>query len=98
MGYLERIRHMTTHERLTQLERAQIANNEQFTMLLGVIGEQGADIKRMLNVLEQHTDILEHHTAALDSHTESLKVIEEALSTLITEVREIKAIVQKGQE
>ena len=90
---------MTTHEqRLTALERAQIANNEQFTMLLGVIGEQGQDIKRILNVLEQHTDILEHHTIALDSHTESLKVIEEALSTLITEVREIKAIVQKGQE
>jgi len=85
-------------ERLTQLEKSQIANNEQFTMLLGVIGEQGRDIKRMLNVLEQHTDILEHHTAALDSHTESLKVIEEALSTLISEVREIKQIVQKGQE
>ena len=48
----------TQEERLTQLERAQIANNEQFTMLLGVIGEQGADIQRMLNVLEQHTDIL----------------------------------------
>ena len=52
----------------------------------------------MLNVLEQHTDILEHHTIALDSHTESLKVIESALTTLITEVRDIKAIVQKGQE
>ena len=89
---------MTTHERLIQLERAQIANNEQFTMLLGVIGEQGQDIKRMLNVLEQHTDILEHHTIALDSHTESLKVIEQALSTLITEVRDIKTIVQKDQE
>ena len=47
---------MTTHEqRLSALERTQIANNEQFTMLLGVIGEQGQDIKRMLNVLEQHT-------------------------------------------
>ena len=88
----------TQEERLTQLEKSQIANNEQFTMLLGVIGEQGRDIKRMLNVLEQHTDILEHHTAALDSHTESLKVIEEALSTLISEVREIKQIVQKEQE
>jgi len=88
----------TQEERLTQLEKSQIANNEQFTMLLGVIGEQGRDIKRMLNVLEQHTDILEHHTTALDSHTESLKVIEEALSTLISEVREIKQIVQKGQE
>jgi hypothetical protein len=89
---------MTTHERLTQLERAQMANNEQFTVLMGVIGSQGQDIKRMLNVLEQHTDILEHHTIALDSHTESLKVIESALSTLITEVRDIKTIVQKGQE
>ena len=92
---------MTTHsheQRLSALEYAQIANTEQFTMLLGVIGEQGADIKRMLNVLEQHTDILEHHTAALDSHTESLKVIESALTALIGEVREIKAIVQKGQE
>ena len=89
---------MTTHERLTQLERAQIANNEQFTILLGTIGSQGQDIKRMLNVLEQHTDILEHHTIALDSHTESLKVIESALTALIGEVREIKAIVQKGQE
>ena len=88
----------TQEERLTQLEKSQIANNEQFTTLLGVIGEQGRDIKRMLNVLEQHTDILEHHTAALDSHTESLKVIEEALSTLISEVREIKQIVQKEQE
>ena len=88
----------TQEERLTQLEKSQIANNEQFTMLLGVIGEQGADIKRMLNVLEQHTDILEHHTIALDSHTESLKVIEQALTTLITEVRDIKQIVQKGQE
>jgi hypothetical protein len=63
-----------------------------------VVGSQGQDIKRMLNVLEQHTDILEHHTAALDSHTESLKVIESALTALIGEVREIKAIVQKGQE
>ena len=89
---------MTTSERLAQLERAQIANNENFTMLAGVIGEQGRDIKRMLNVLEQHTDILEHHTIALDSHTESLKVIESALTALIGEVREIKAIVQKGQE
>ena len=89
---------MTTHERLTQLERAQRENNEQFTVLMTVVGSQGQDIKRMLNVLEQHTDILEHHTAALDSHTESLKVIEEALSTLISEVREIKQIVQKGQE
>ena len=85
---------MTTHEqRLSALERTQIANNEQF-----VIGSQGQDIKRMLNVLEQHTDILEHHTIALDSHTESLKVIEQALSTLITEVRDIKTIVQKDQE
>ena len=67
-------------------------------MLLGVIGEQGRDIKRILNVLEQHTDILEHHTIALDSHTESLKVIESALTTLINEVRDVKAIVQKGQE
>ena len=89
---------MTTHERLTQLERAQIANNEQFTVLMGVIGSQGQDIKRMLGVLEQHTDILEHHTIELDSHTESLIVIESALTTLITEVRDIKAIVQKGQE
>ena len=88
----------TQEERLTQLEKSQIANNEQFTMLLGVIGEQGLDIKRMLNVLEQHTDILEHHTIALDSHTESLKVIEQALTTLITEVRDIKQIVQKGEE
>ncbi len=88
----------TQEERLTQLEKSQIANNEQFTMLLGVIGEQGRDIKRMLNVLEQHTDILEHHTIALDSHTESLKVIEQALTTLITEVRDIKQIVQKGEE
>ena len=88
----------TQEERLTQLEKSQIANNEQFTMLLDVIGEQGRDIKRMLNVLEQHTDILEHHTAALDSHTESLKVIESALTALIGEVREIKQIVQKGQE
>jgi hypothetical protein len=67
-------------------------------MLLGVIGEQERDIKRILNILEQHTDILEHHTIALDSHTESLKVIESALSTLITEVRDIKTIVQEGQE
>jgi hypothetical protein len=67
-------------------------------MLLGVIGEQGRDIKRILNVLEQHTDILAHHTLTLDSHTESLKVIESALTTLITEVRDVKAIVQKGQE
>ena len=89
---------MTTHERLTQLERAQRENNEQFTLLMTVVGSQGQDIKRMLNVLEQHTDILEHHTAALDSHTESLKVIESALTALIGEVREIKAIVQKGQE
>ena len=89
---------MTTHERLTQLERAQRENNEQFTVLITVVGSQGQDIKRMLNVLEQHTDILEHHTAALDSHTESLKVIESALTALIGEVREIKAIVQKGQE
>ncbi len=89
---------MTTHERLTQLERAQRENNEQFTVLMTVVGSQGQDIKRMLNVLEQHTDILEHHTAALDSHTESLKVIESALTALIGEVREIKAIVQKGQE
>jgi|GraSoiStandDraft_51_1057287.scaffolds.fasta_scaffold2065830_1 hypothetical protein len=88
----------TQEERLTQLERAQIANNEQFTVLMGVIGSQGQDIKRMLNVLEQHTDILEHHTIALDSHTESLKVIESALTTLINEVRDVKAIVQKGQE
>jgi hypothetical protein len=88
----------TQDERIAQLERAQIANNEQFTMLLGVIGEQGRDIKRMLNVLEQHTDILEQHTTTLNSHTESLKVIEEALSTLISEVREIKQIVQEGQE
>ena len=89
---------MTTHERLTQLERAQRENNEQFTVLMTVVGSQGQDIKRMLNVLEQHTDILEHHTIALDSHTESLKVIESALTALIGEVREIKAIVQKGQE
>ena len=89
---------MTTHERLTQLERAQRENNEQFTVLMTVVGSQGQDIKRMLNVLEQHTDILGHHTAALDSHTESLKVIESALTALIGEVREIKAIVQKGQE
>lgn len=89
---------MTTHERLTQLERAQRENNEQFTVLMTVVGSQGQDIKRMLNVLEQYTDILEHHTAALDSHTESLKVIESALTALIGEVREIKAIVQKGQE
>ena len=89
---------MTTHERLTQLERAQREKNEQFTVLMTVVGSQGQDIKRMLNVLEQHTDILEHHTAALDSHTESLKVIESALTALIGEVREIKAIVQKGQE
>jgi hypothetical protein len=89
---------LTTHERLTQLERAQRENNEQFTELMTVVGSQGQDIKRMLNVLEQHTDILEHHTAALDSHTESLKVIESALTALIGEVREIKAIVQKGQE
>lgn len=89
---------MTTHERLTQLERAQRENNEQFTVLMTVVGSQGQDIKRMLNVLEQHTDILEHHTAALDSHTESLKVIESALTALIGEVREIKAIIQKGQE
>jgi len=89
---------LTTHERLTQLERAQRENNEQFTVLMTVVGSQGQDIKRMLNVLEQHTDILEHHTAALDSHTESLKVIESALTALIGEVREIKAIIQKGQE
>ena len=89
---------MTTHERLTQLERAQRENNEQFTVLMTVVGSQGQDIKRMLNVLEQHTDILEHHTIALDSHTESLKVIESALTTLINEVRDVKAIVQKGQE
>jgi lipid A disaccharide synthetase len=89
---------LTTHERLTQLERAQRENNEQFTVLMTVVGSQGQDIKRMLNVLEQHTDILEHHTAALDSHTESLKVIESALTALIGEVREIKAIVHKGQE
>ena len=89
---------MTTHERLTQLERAQIANNEQFTILLGVAHDQGTDIKRMLGVLEQHTDILEHHTIALDSHTESLKVIESALTALINEVRDVKAIVQKGRE
>jgi hypothetical protein len=89
---------LTTHERLSALERSQIDTNHQITILTGVIGEQGRDIKRMLNVLEQHTDILEHHTAALDSHTESLKVIESALTTLIGEVREIKAIVQKGQE
>jgi lipid A disaccharide synthetase len=89
---------LTTHERLTQLERAQRENNEQFTVLMTVVGSQGQDIKRMLNVLEQHTDILEHHTAALDSHTESLKVIESALTALIGEVREIRAIVQKGQE
>ncbi len=60
-------------------------------MLLGVIGEQGRDIKRILNVLE-------HHTLALDSHTGSLKVIESAQTTLITEVRAVKTIVQKGQE
>jgi lipid A disaccharide synthetase len=89
---------MTTDERLTQLEHAQRENNEQFTVLMTVVGSQGQDIKRMLNVLEQHTDILEHHTAALDSHTESLKVIESALTTLITEVRDIKQIVTKGQE
>ena len=79
-------------------ERAFFNRLEQFTTLSGVIGEQGQDIKRILNVLEQHTDILEHHTLALDSHTESLKVIESALTTLITEVRDVKAIVQKAQE
>ncbi len=89
---------MTTSERLAQLERFQQDSNHQFTILLGVAHDQGQDIKRMLGVLEQHTDILEHHTIALDSHTESLKVIESALTALIGEVREIKALVQKEEE
>ena len=61
---------MTTHEqRLSALERTQIANNEQFTMLLGVIGEQGQDIKRMLmswsNTQTYWSTILSHWIAIL---------------------------------
>ena len=48
----------TQEERLGALERAQVANNEQFTMLLSVIGEQGRDIKRIASTLEQHTELL----------------------------------------
>jgi hypothetical protein len=62
----------TQDERITALERAQIANNEQFTMLLGVIGEQGRDIKRIATTLEQHTALLTQHTALLQQILQKL--------------------------
>jgi hypothetical protein len=81
----------TQEERVAALERAQRENNQQFTILLGVAHDQGVDIKRMLAVLEDHT-------AILNQHTKSLITIEQALTALIGEVRDIKAIVTKEKE
>ena len=63
----------TQEERLAQLERSQIANNEQFAILLGVIGEQGRDIKRTLAVVERQTELLMQHTATLEQHSEAIR-------------------------
>jgi hypothetical protein len=66
---------MTTHERLTALERSQIDTNHNITILTGVIGEQGRDIKRMLAVLEQHTSLLMQHGEILQQHSQMLQEI-----------------------
>ncbi len=56
----------TPEERLAQLERAQADTNHNITMLVGVIGEQGRDIKRIASTLEQHTALLQQILQKLD--------------------------------
>lgn len=84
--------HMATQEeRLSALERSQIANNEQFTMLLGVIGEQGRDIKRLVEQGEQHTELLK----AIET---AIQLLAGGITSLRTELLVIKALVGTREE
>ena len=64
---------MTTHDqRLTALERSQIDTNKNMTILLGIVSEQQADIKRILVTLDEHTMILTQHSQMLQAILERL--------------------------
>jgi hypothetical protein len=65
----------TQEERLSALERSQIANNEQFAILLGVIGEQGRDIKAMKTDIKEIRTDMHSIAATLREHTTVLKAI-----------------------
>lgn len=49
----------TQEERLTALERSQIDTNKNMTIVLGIVAEQGRDIKRIAATLEQHSELLQ---------------------------------------
>lgn len=56
---------MTYDERLSALEKHTNTTNENLTILLGTIGAQGADIKRLVLLAEQHSEQLNHITDTL---------------------------------
>jgi len=69
----------TQEERLIALEQAIQEfrghireTNENMTILLGTIGSQGQDIKRVLGILDGHTTTLDTHTTLLEGHTTTL--------------------------
>lgn len=82
---------MTTHEqRLTALERSQIANNEQFAILLGVVGEQWRDIKRLVAQGDEHTELLK----AIET---AIQLMAGSITNMRTELLVIKALVQEKE-
>ena len=87
---------LTTHERLTQLERAQRENNEQFTVLMTVVGSQGQDIKRIferLGMMAERQEMNERFdtlTSQLDTFASQLSDHTAMLAQILTKLDELK--------
>ncbi len=88
----------TQDERLASLEKHARTTDENLTILLGTIGEQGRDIKRIATTLEQHTVLLSQHTDLLRGIETAIQLLAGNIVNLRTEILVVKALVAKEEE
>ncbi len=88
----------TQEERLAQLEKHARTTDENLTILLGTIGEQGRDIKRLVTSMTETNVILSQHTELLRGIETAIQLLSGNIVNLRTELLVIKALVTKEEE
>lgn len=81
----------TQEERLITLEKHARTTDENLTILLGTIGEQGRDIKTLVEQGKQHNELLKSIETAI-------QLLSGNIVNMRTELLVIKALVAKEEE
>jgi hypothetical protein len=81
----------TQEERLTNLEKHARTTDENLTILLGTIGEQGRDIKTLVAQGKEHNELLK----AIET---AIQLMAGSITNMRTELLVIKALIAKEEE